>query len=82
MLNKNMTTPRVSKIPGAQGRPLVLEFYVNFVQNRSEIVTRGVFEDAKHEYDKAEGIRGIWGPGLTSSSGILCLFCSELVANR
>ena len=32
---------------------------------RSESVRNrysGVFEDAKHEYDNAEGIRGTWGP--------------------
>ena len=33
---------------------------------RSESVRNrysGVFEDAKHEYENAEGIRGTWAPG-------------------
>ena len=41
MLNKNMTTLRVSEAPGAQDGPLLLEICVHSVQNRSEIVTRG-----------------------------------------
>ena len=39
MLNTNMTTPRVSEAPGAQGGPLLLQFYVNVVQKWSETGT-------------------------------------------
>ena len=40
MLNTNMITPGVSEAPGAQGGPLLLEFYADFLQNRFEIHTR------------------------------------------
>ena len=41
MLYTNITTPRVSKEPETQAEPLLLEFDVNFVQNQSEIISRG-----------------------------------------
>ena len=41
MLYKNIMSPMVCEVLGAQGAPLLLEFQGNFVQNRSEIVTRG-----------------------------------------
>ena len=40
MLNKNIMSPKVYEVPGAQNGPLFLEFYVYFDQNRPEIVTR------------------------------------------
>ena len=43
MLYKNIMLPKASEVPGAHGdrdKPLLLEFHGNFVQNRSEIVTR------------------------------------------
>ena len=40
MLNTHITTPAVSEAPGSQAKPLFLEFSVDFVKNRYEIVTR------------------------------------------
>ena len=46
ILYTNIITPRVSEATGAQVGPLLLKFHVDFIQNRSEIVSRGIFEDA------------------------------------
>ena len=84
MLNTNMTTPRISEGPGAPGGPLLLEFRVDFVRNRSEIVIRGFSRMLNTNITslKACEVPVAHGdPGRTSSPGVSSTFCSGSVRN-